>query len=102
MGEDPCETRSQPQMTRTVWWEEGQVKMIDQRTLPEVFQILACEHLESVAEAIRDMAVRGAPAIGATGAFGMALAAWQSEAADTTSLLESLARAKATLDASNT
>ena len=87
-------------MTRTVWWEDGQVKMIDQRALPEVFQILAYDDVEGVAEAIRDMAVRGAPAIGATGGFGMALAARQSAAVDAAGLLVDLARAKEKLDAS--
>ena len=59
----------------TVTWEDGAVAMIDQRLLPGELRILRCaDHLE-VATAIRDMAVRGAPAIGVAAAYGLALAA---------------------------
>lgn len=56
-------------------WEDGRLAMLDQRVLPgrEEWLTLA-DHLQ-VAEAIRDMAVRGAPAIGVAAAYGMALAA---------------------------
>ena len=67
-------------MTRTIWWEDNQVKMIDQRILPLQYEILSYDDYRAVAEAIRDMVVRGAPAIGAAGGFGMALAALQSPA----------------------
>lgn len=64
-----------PKDTLTVWWEDGAVRMIDQRVLPERFEVLRLtDHLQ-VAEAIRTMAVRGAPAIGVSAALGMALAA---------------------------
>jgi methylthioribose-1-phosphate isomerase len=86
-------------MSRTVYWENGQVKMIEQRLLPRTFEIAAFNGYREVAEAIRDMVVRGAPAIGAAGAFGMALAARQSPARDGNALLDDLAAAKATLDA---
>jgi methylthioribose-1-phosphate isomerase len=86
-------------MSRTVYWENGQVKMIEQRLLPRTFEIAAFNGYREVAEAIRDMVVRGAPAIGAAGAFGMALAARQSPARDCVALLDDLAAAKATLDA---
>ncbi len=86
-------------MTRTIWWEDHQVKMIDQRLLPLVFKIVSYDRYEDVAAAITDMVVRGAPAIGAAGGFGMALAALQSPAADRDSLLVDLAQAKAVLDA---
>src|SRR6476646_7814966 len=70
-----------PGMTerRTVWWEEGRVRMIDQTRLPGEFVILDLETDEAVAEAIRSMRVRGAPAIGVTAALGLALAARQAE-----------------------
>ncbi|HXK11139.1 MAG TPA: S-methyl-5-thioribose-1-phosphate isomerase [Vicinamibacteria bacterium] len=59
----------------TVAWEDGVVVMIDQRRLPAEQVLLRCrDHLE-VAAAIRDMAVRGAPAIGVSAAFGLALGA---------------------------
>ncbi len=61
--------------TRAVWFENGRVRMIDQRLIPQRFQVVDFQdHLE-VAEAIRNMTVRGAPSIGAAAAYGMALAA---------------------------
>jgi methylthioribose-1-phosphate isomerase len=87
-------------MRRTIWWEDGEVKMIDQRILPLRFEILSYARYEDVAGAITDMVVRGAPAIGAAGGYGMALAAFQSPAADRDSLLIDLSQAKAVLDAS--
>ena len=86
-------------MPRTIWWEDNSVKMIDQRTLPLRFEILSYARYEDVAEAITDMVVRGAPAIGAAGGFGLALAALQSPAGDRDSLLGDLAAAQAVLDA---
>jgi methylthioribose-1-phosphate isomerase len=61
--------------------------------------MLECRSYEEVAEAIRDMAIRGAPAIGAAAAFGMALAARQSEASDRDALLSDLHAAAETLEA---
>lgn len=86
-------------MPRTIWWEDDQVKMIDQRTLPLRFEIQSYRDYRAVAAAIRDMAVRGAPAIGAAAGFGMALAARQSAASSIAGLLADLAQAKAVLDA---
>src|SRR5512139_1598711 len=82
-------------MTRTIWWEDNRVRMIDQRILPLHYEILGFGDYRAVAEAITDMVVRGAPAIGAAGGFGMALAALQSSARDRDSLLADLDRAKA-------
>ncbi len=62
---------------RTVSWEGDAVRIIDQRKLPLTLEYSLCRDYGEVAEAIRDMAVRGAPAIGATAAYGMALAARQ-------------------------
>jgi methylthioribose-1-phosphate isomerase len=86
-------------MPRTLWWEDNQLKMIDQRILPLAFTVLSYDDYMVVAAAITDMVVRGAPAIGAAGAFGMALAAVQSPATDRDSLLADLTSAKKTLDA---
>ncbi len=82
---------------RTVEWYDGRVRMIDQRLLPAEFRVLECESAGEVAEAIRDMAIRGAPAIGAAAAFGMALAAQRSGATDRDGLLSDLNRAAETL-----
>jgi len=67
---------------RTVFWDDAacQVKMIDQRVLPARLEIVVCTSPDEVAAAIRNMTVRGAPAIGASAAFGMALAGLQSPA----------------------
>ncbi len=60
---------------RSVCWEYGRLRMIDQNRIPQDFTIMEfSDHLQ-VAEAIRNMNVRGAPAIGAAGAFALALAA---------------------------
>lgn len=56
-------------------WAEGKVRLIDQTRLPLEQQWVECATYEEVAEAIRGMKVRGAPAIGVTAAFGMALGA---------------------------
>ncbi|MFQ5884888.1 MAG: S-methyl-5-thioribose-1-phosphate isomerase, partial [Thermoplasmata archaeon] len=58
----------------TVWMEGETVKLIDQRLLPDEFKIFSAGSVEEVAYAIEDMVVRGAPAIGATAAYGMAQA----------------------------
>ena len=84
---------------RSIEWHSGTVRMIDQRLLPTTFQMLECESYEEVADAIRDMAIRGAPAIGAAAAFGMALAARQSSARDRDGLLSDLRAAAERLKA---
>lgn len=60
-------------MVPTVTWEEGAVVMIDQRRLPAEEVFLRCRDHREVAAAIKDMAIRGAPAIGVAAAFGIAL-----------------------------
>lgn len=56
-------------------WEDGALLLLDQRLLPHEEKWLRLDNWRAVAEAIREMAVRGAPAIGLAGAYGMALAA---------------------------
>ena len=55
---------------RTVFWDEkkDEICLIDQRLLPGRFEIFTCKSVDEVVFAIRDMVVRGAPAIGATAA----------------------------------
>src|SRR5579864_666266 len=79
--------------TRTVFWEDGQVCMIDQRLLPGQFVINRYKSVSDVADAIQTMVVRGAPALGASAGFGMALAAQNSTAATIDGLLQDLAAA---------
>lgn len=87
---------------RTVWWEAGQVCLIDQRLLPNETRVVRCATVEEVARAIRTMQIRGAPAIGCAAAYGMALAAF-SAAHDATGdgarIYARLTEAKALLDA---
>jgi methylthioribose-1-phosphate isomerase len=59
----------------TVEWRRGRVRLIDQRALPGRLRYVECASPSEVVRAIRDLVVRGAPAIGATGAYGVALAA---------------------------
>ena len=61
-------------MVRTIAWEGEAVVLIDQRRLPQEESYLRCKDPAEVASAIRDMAVRGAPAIGVAAALGIALA----------------------------
>jgi methylthioribose-1-phosphate isomerase len=64
---------------RTVEWHNDRVRMIDQRLLPAEFRLVEYDDYSDVAQAIRAMVIRGAPAIGAAAGFGMALAARQSQ-----------------------
>ncbi len=86
---------------RTVFWdyETDEFKMIDQRRLPGAFEVLAYHDHKSVAQAITDMVVRGAPAIGAAAGFGLALAARESASNSTSGLLADLEAASAVLKA---
>ncbi len=59
----------------TLRWCDGHLEMIDQRVLPAQFRYLRYDSAESVAQGIRDMVVRGAPAIGCAAAYGIALQA---------------------------
>ena len=58
---------------RALWAEENTVKFIDQRKLPYDFEIFTAKTVDDIAFAIKDMVVRGAPAIGAAAVYGMAL-----------------------------
>ena len=82
---------------RTVFWEDGQLKMIDQRRLPETLEVVGFRGHRETAQAIRNMVVRGAPAIGAAAAFALALAANESMASSPNSLLADLESAAAVL-----
>ena len=80
---------------RTVEWnyETNKFQMVDQRLLPGEFKVAVFDDYHSVAQAITDMVVRGAPAIGAAAAFGLALAAQQSNSSDVTSMHADLKQA---------
>jgi methylthioribose-1-phosphate isomerase len=86
---------------RSVFWDysSNQLKMIDQRHLPARFEMVALQDYRQVAEAIHEMVVRGAPAIGAAAAFGMALAALASRASERSTFLQDLHQAAEVLKA---
>ncbi|MDP1548329.1 MAG: S-methyl-5-thioribose-1-phosphate isomerase [Anaerolineales bacterium] len=85
---------------RSVFWENNELRMIDQRILPNHFEVLSYRDHKSVAVAIQEMVVRGAPAIGAAAAFGLALAGYESASSSTSDLLAHLRASAATLKAS--
>jgi methylthioribose-1-phosphate isomerase len=70
------QARGEPQ--RSIWLEDDgwAVAVVDQTRLPHEFVVGRLEHVDDAAMAIRTMVVRGAPLIGATAAYGMALAMW--------------------------
>jgi len=69
-------------MVPTVQWHQGAVRLLDQSRLPGTVAFLDCRDVESVATAIRELKVRGAPAIGVTAAMGVALGAQLSAASE--------------------
>ncbi|MDQ3718204.1 MAG: S-methyl-5-thioribose-1-phosphate isomerase [Thermoproteota archaeon] len=74
----------------TVAWENNSVIFIDQTKLPNKLVYVRCKSYEEVAEVIRKLVVRGAPAIGVSAAFGLALAAQQSNAKKLPELMSDL------------
>jgi len=63
------------QMVETLRWRNGLLEMLDQRLLPDPIHYIAYDSAAGVADGIRDMVIRGAPAIGCAAAFGIALEA---------------------------
>lgn len=62
-----------PSNISPISWSNGKLVLIDQRKLPQILENLVCETLEQAAQAIRDLVVRGAPAIGITAAYAVCL-----------------------------
>ncbi len=60
-------------LPRTIWWEDNTVQLLDETRLPLTGDILVCNTYEGLIIAIETLAVRGAPALGAAGALGVAL-----------------------------
>jgi len=84
---------------RTVCWDPTgpSVQMIDQRELPTQLKVIHLHTHAEVAQAITDMVIRGAPAIGAAAAYGLALAAVKSVAPETSQLIHEINKASETL-----
>ena len=77
---------------RTIDWNDdsNSIVMIDQTLLPMEYKVIECKTLASICEAIKSLRVRGAPALGAAGAYGIALAATLSSANDMEALIRDL------------
>ena len=73
-------------MFKTIEWTDDGVRMIDQTKLPREEVYLTCRDYREVAEAIRSMVIRGAPAIGVAAAMGVALGVKNSQATTVTEL----------------
>jgi len=82
---------------KTIEWKDNKVIMIDQTKLPNRLEFVEFSDYNDVANAIRTLVVRGAPAIGVSGAFGLALAAQQSNATTKNDLLSDLDKARTIL-----
>jgi methylthioribose-1-phosphate isomerase len=77
-------------MVETIQWVDGAVVMIDQTRLPLEESYVTCRTYEEVAAAIRDMIIRGAPAIGVAAAMGVALGALHAEGPDLDARMETV------------
>ncbi len=77
-------------MIPTVEWKDGAVRLLDQSRLPEHVEFIDCRDYQAVATAIRELRVRGAPAIGVTAAMGVALGAQGVDTADYETLLKDI------------
>lgn len=75
---------------RTIEWKDGVVTTIDQTKLPHETVILKIKTIEQMAEAIKNLRIRGAPLLGAAAAFGLALTAFYSKANSKEQLLSDL------------
>ncbi len=82
---------------RTVEWKDNKVMMIEQTKLPNELVFVEYDDFNQVAHAIKTLIVRGAPAIGVSGAFGLGLAALQSKATTKEELLFDLENARKVL-----
>jgi len=83
-----------PSFLRTVEWKDNKVVMIDQTKLPNELVFVEYDDFNQVADAIRTLVVRGAPAIGVSGAFGLALAVLQSKTTTKDELISDLEDAR--------
>jgi len=66
-------------MQKAIAWQNGTIKLLDQRRLPLRAEYLVCKKIEDLAVAIEGLAVRGAPLIGIVGAYGLVLGIWRSD-----------------------
>ena len=88
------ETTTLHSSLRTIEWKDNKLVMIDQTKLPNKLVFVEFTDYKEVANAIRTLVVRGAPAIGVSGAFGLALAALQSKSTTKEELIGDLQNAR--------
>lgn len=86
-------------MLKTLRWKDDTLFLLDQTALPSEERVLACRSASDVAEAIRSMRVRGAPAIGAAGAYGLVLGAHEIPAGNREGFVRALRGVAAALEA---
>jgi methylthioribose-1-phosphate isomerase len=84
---------------QSVAWVDDKVRLLDQRRLPHAVVYIDYSDYNELANAILDMVVRGAPAIGVTGAYGLALAAWHCPAGASPDMIAYLEKAAKNLRA---
>ena len=81
-------------LLRTIEWKDNAVVMVDQTKLPSELVFVRYTDYNDVAAAIKNLVIRGAPAIGVAGAFGLALAALQSKSTTKEDLISDLEKVK--------
>lgn len=81
---------SPPNELTTIFWDNDSVKLIDQTKLPEKLQTITCFTYLEVAESIKRLAIRGAPAIGVAAAMGLALCAVKSTSSTKAKIMDEL------------
>src|SRR5690606_23399255 len=99
MSGAPLAPRPAFDRVRAVEWRADGLRLLDQRLLPERVEYVRCESAAEVAQAIRDMVVRGAPAIGIAAAYGVVLGARRHYRDDPTSWRQALEADLALLNA---
>lgn len=90
MSASPAVSRTET--IQPIRWKDGVLHLLDQRKLPREETYLPCATVEDVAAAIRDMVVRGAPAIGVTAAFGFVIGVRAKKATDPDTLMKEVGR----------
>ncbi len=83
------------QTFETIWWDDGSIALVDQTLLPSSFRVVKCRSVGRLISAIVRLEVRGAPALGVAGAYGVALAARTVKGRDLQSYFRNLDEAAA-------
>ncbi len=77
---------------RTVWWEKDRLYIIDQRLLPDKEKTVELKNIRDVWSAIRNLSIRGAPAIGCVAAYGIALSALKAKTGEIKTFVKAVER----------